>query len=217
MHKKLFISFILILLTSLIVTASRYFNISEQQLSAIENKYGSNAKKRVELWDSMLESSKDESVLNKIKNVNDFFNRITYKTDQAHWKKKDYWATPFEFMGTGAGDCEDYAIAKYFTLLELGIKKENLYFAVVDVKGERNSHMVLFYLEDLNSTPLVMDNLNFKVLPLNKRINLIPRFAFNELDSYKFTLEKFTDKVTVNWGKEDKWKKLLHRVYILNE
>ena len=67
MHKKLFISFILILLTSLIVTASRYFNISEQQLSAIENKYGSNAKKRVELWDSMLESSKDESVLNKIK------------------------------------------------------------------------------------------------------------------------------------------------------
>ena len=77
--------------------------------------------------------------------------------------------------------------------------------------------MVLFYLEDLNSTPLVMDNLNFKVLPLNKRINLIPRFAFNELDSYKFTLEKFTDKVTVNWGKEDKWKKLLHRVYILNE
>ena len=81
MHKKLFISFILILLTSLIVTASRYFNISEQQLSAIENKYGSNAKKRVELWDAMLESSKNESVLNKIKNVNDFFNRITYKTN----------------------------------------------------------------------------------------------------------------------------------------
>jgi predicted transglutaminase-like cysteine proteinase len=38
-------------------------------------------------------------LLNKIKNVNDFFNQITYKTDAAHWKQKDYWATPFEFMG----------------------------------------------------------------------------------------------------------------------
>jgi amino acid transporter len=42
----------------------------------------------------------------------------------------DYWMTPKEFFIKGFGDCEDYAIAKYFTLLELGVKKESLYLAV---------------------------------------------------------------------------------------
>lgn len=172
---------------------------------------------RLEKYQTLKTEVKDYELIRKLSHINTFINRLRPAHDISTASTIDYWATPKEFLLQGHGDCEDYAIAKYFTLLELGIKKEKLYFAVVDVKGERNSHMVLFYLEDLNSTPLVMDNLNFKVLPLNKRINLIPRFAFNELDSYKFTLEKFTDKVTVDWGKEDKWKKLLHRVYILNE
>ena len=129
----------------------------------------------------------------------------------------DYWATPKEFLIQGHGDCEDYAITKYFTLLEIGIPREKLYFAVVDVKGEMASHMVLFYLENKKSTPLVLDNLSSKVIPLTQREKLIPRFAFNEIDSYKFTNEKFTEKVKINWGEENKWEKLLNRVYSLNE
>ena len=117
----------------------------------------------------------------------------------------------------GHGDCEDYAIAKYFTLLELGIPKEKLYFGVVDLKGEKNSHMILLYLENKDSTSLVMDNLSSKVLPLTDRKNIIPKFAFNEIDSYKFTPERFVEKVKINWGKDNKWEKLLNRVYYLNE
>ena len=77
--------------------------------------------------------------------------------------------------------------------------------------------MVLFYLENKKSTPLVLDNLSSKVIPLTQREKLIPRFAFNEIDSYKFTNEKFTEKVKINWGEENKWEKLLNRVYSLNE
>ena len=62
------------------------------------------------------------------------------------------------------------------------IKKENLYFAVVNVKGAKSLHMVLLYLENKSSTPLVMDNLSSKVIPLNQRKDLIPKFAFNEID-----------------------------------
>jgi predicted transglutaminase-like cysteine proteinase len=120
-------------------------------------------------------------------------------------------------MIEGNGDCEDYAIAKYFTLLELNIPKEKLYFAVVDIKGEKNSHMVLLYLENKNSSPLVLDNLSFRVIPFTKRKKLIPRFAFNEYDSFKFTSEKFTQKIKINWGKEDKWNKLLNKVYVLKQ
>lgn len=217
MKKILSISFILILFSSIFLSASKTYNISQSSLNTIENKYGSAAKARVEAWDSMIEASKNEPILNKIKNVNDFFNQITYKTDAAHWKQKDYWATPFEFMGTGAGDCEDYAIAKYFTLLELDIPKENLYFAVVDIKGERSAHMVLLYLENKNSVPLVLDNLSSKVISITKRPKLLPKFIFNEIDSYKLQNNKLSEKINVNWGKDDKWNKLLNRVYSLKE
>ena len=129
----------------------------------------------------------------------------------------DYWATPKEFLLQGHGDCEDYVITKYFTLLEVGIPKEKLYFAIVDIKGQKDSHMILLYLETKESTPLVLDNLSSMVIPLTRRTKLIPKFAFNEIDSYKFTYEKFTEKVKINWGKENKWEKLLFRVYTLNE
>ena len=46
--------------------------------------------------------------------------------DIIHWNKVDYWATPIEFLASHGGDCEDFAIAKYFTLIQLGIPEEQL-------------------------------------------------------------------------------------------
>ena len=211
MYKTFFISFTLVLLISLGVTASKSFNISEQQLSAIENKYGSNAKKRVELWDSMLESSKNESVLNKIKNVNDFFNRITYKTDQAHWKKKDYWATPFEFMGTGAGDCEDYAIAKYFSLVKLGIPEDKLRITYVTYRGRGNfdqAHMVLTYYHTPTATPVVLDNIDKTLQLATKRNDLTPIYSFNALGLWQ---AKNKGEAKIGDNNLKSWKDLMSR------
>ena len=126
MKKILLLSFLIITLVSITTLASKTFFISKSKLNSISNKYGSKAQSRVEKWDKMLQSSKDEKILNKLKNVNDFFNKIKYKNDLRHWKKRDYWATPFEFMGTGAGDCEDYAIAKYFSLRKIGVPDSKL-------------------------------------------------------------------------------------------
>lgn len=36
-------------------------------------------------------------------------------------RQTNNWKTPKEFLIDGEGVCEDFAIAKYFTLLELGI------------------------------------------------------------------------------------------------
>jgi predicted transglutaminase-like cysteine proteinase len=172
---------------------------------------------RLDKYQTLKTQVKDYELIRKLSHINSFINKILPTHDISTTDSIDYWATPKEFLIQGHGDCEDYAIAKYFTLLELNIPKEKLYFAVVDIKGEKSSHMILLYLENENSVPLVLDNLSFKVIPLTKREKLIPKFAFNEKNSYKFTHTNFTKKVKINWGKEDKWNKLLNRVYFLNE
>jgi len=185
-----------------------YINNSSKK-KFIENRLGK--------YQTLKEKVIDYELIRKLSHVNSFINKIFSKQDIDSKSSLDHWATPKEFLLQGHGDCEDYAISKYFTLLELNIPKEKLYFGVVKVKGSTTAHMVLMYLENKNSTPLVLDNLSFRVIPLTKRKKLIPKFAFNEIDAYKFTKERFTKKVKINWGKEDKWNKLLKRVYKLKE
>ncbi|MCB9096433.1 MAG: transglutaminase-like cysteine peptidase [Aliarcobacter sp.] len=210
----------LILLIFIISTPlfSYEFELNQKDLAYINNSpKKSFILNRLEKYQSLKTKVKDYELIRKLSHVNSFINKILPAHDISTTSSIDYWATPKEFLLQGHGDCEDYAIAKYFTLLELGIKKENLYFAVVNVKGQRDAHMVLLYVEDKKSSPLVLDNLSSKVIALTKRPKLIPKFAFNEIDSYKFTPNKFTQKIDINWGKDNKWEKLLNRVYTLKE
>lgn len=212
MLKILFISFTIFPFLSLFLNATKTFHITDSQLKLIENKYGSSAKLRVETWDSMIESSKNESVLNKIKNVNDFFNKITYKTDPEHWKQKDYWATPFEFMGTGAGDCEDYAIAKYFSLIKLGIPDEKLRITYVTYKKSNSkyeqAHMVLTYYHKIGVEPIVLDNIDKRLQLASKRTDLKPVYSFNASGLWQ---AKTKGETRVGSNNLKSWKDLMDR------
>ena len=73
--------------------------------------------------------------------------------------------------------------------------------------------MNLLYLETPESIPLVLDNLSFKVVPFPLRKKLIPKFAFNEYDSYLLNNNNFRKKVNINWKGNNKWEQLLARVY----
>ena len=212
MKKILLISFTIISFSSIFLIASKNFNITDSQLNSIERKYGSSAKTRVEAWDSMIESSKNESLLNKIKNVNDFFNQITYKTDAAHWKQKDYWATPFEFMGTGAGDCEDYAIAKYFSLIKLGIPDDKLRITYVIYKKANSrfeqAHMVLTYYHKTGAEPVILDNINRRLELASKRDDLKPVYSFNASGLWQARNNGYT---RVGENNLKSWKNLIGR------
>lgn len=212
MQKILIISFVLISFFSLFSTASKTFNIDESQLKSIENKYGAQARTRVEEWDAMLESSKDETILNKIKNVNDFFNKITYKTDLSHWRQKDYWATPFEFMGSGAGDCEDYAIVKYFSLIKLGIPDEKLRITYVSYKKANSkfeqAHMVLTYYHKIGVEPVVLDNIDKTLQVASKRTDLKPVYSFNASGLWQ---AKTKGEARVGNNELKSWKDLMSR------
>jgi predicted transglutaminase-like cysteine proteinase len=88
-----------------------------------------------------------------------------------------------ESIGKGAGDCEDFVIAKYFTLLEAGVAPEKLRLIYVRVKSEGAppiAHMVLGYYAQPESEPLVLDNLIGDVRPAARRPDLVPVFSFNK-------------------------------------
>lgn len=212
MQKILIISFVLISFFSLFSTASKTFNIQEHQLKSIENRYGIQARTRVEEWDAMIESSKEEDTLNKIKNVNDFFNKIPYKTDLSTWGVKDYWATPFEFMGIGAGDCEDYAIAKYFSLIKLGIPDEKLRITYVSYKKANSkfeqAHMVLTYYHKVGVEPVVLDNINKTLQVASKRPDLVPVYSFNASGLWQ---AKTKGEARVGNNELKSWKDLMSR------
>lgn len=210
--KNLLIIFFLFISFISIITASRTYNITENQLRSIENKYGSQAKNRVEIWDSMIQSSKNEKILTQLKNVNDFFNKIKYVSDLRHWKKKDYWATPFEFMGSGAGDCEDYAIAKYFSLRKLGVPDDKLRITYVSYRRSNSkyeqAHMVLTYFHKPGATPIVLDNINKKLQLATKRTDLKPVYSFNADGLWQ---AKNKGSVKVGRNNLRSWKDLMSR------
>jgi predicted transglutaminase-like cysteine proteinase len=212
MKKILIISFILISFFSLFSTASKNFNIDQSKLNAIEKKFGTRGKDRVEAWDSMVESSKNESILNKLKNVNDFFNKIPYRSDLSVWKVKDYWATPFEFMGIGAGDCEDYAIAKYFSLIKLGVPDEKLRITYVSYQKVNSkfaqAHMVLTYYHKVGVEPVVLDNINKTLQVASKRPDLKPVYSFNASGLWQ---AKTKGEARVGNNELRSWKDLMSR------
>lgn len=132
-----------------------------------------------------LNTLKNEDIKTKIEKVNLYINRIVSKYDAYNYQSEEYWATPFEFFNNVGGDCEDYVIAKMYTLELLDIPKKNMYMSAVKEKFTGGDHMVLSLHVSKNEVPLVLDNLSTRVLPINKRVDLKLVFMFNESGFYQ--------------------------------
>jgi predicted transglutaminase-like cysteine proteinase len=120
--------------------------------------------------------------LELLSSVNTFVNRIPFLSDISHWGVEDYWATPAEALASNGGDCEDFSIAKYFTLKELGVPIERLRITYVKAVRLNQAHMVLAYYPVPNGVPLILDNLEERVRPASERSDLIPVYSFNDED-----------------------------------
>ncbi|WP_202927718.1 transglutaminase-like cysteine peptidase [Undibacterium crateris] len=131
---------------------------------------------------SLQQASDVQPAMTILRRVNDFYNRVPYFTDQEHWNQADYWATPVEFVGSAGGDCEDYAIAKYMTLKELGVPADKMRITYVRATQIGETHMVLAYYPTLNADPWILDNLVDEVQPASQRSDLIPVYSFNDDD-----------------------------------
>ncbi|MEH6551451.1 MAG: transglutaminase-like cysteine peptidase [Pseudomonadales bacterium] len=147
-----------------------------------KKRYGSEAAQTVYQWRSLISDISLLSDSQKLQRVNDFFNqRIRFVADSDTWQQTDYWATPLEFMGRKQGDCEDFSIAKYTTLLMAGVpmKKLRMTYVRAHFNGLNQAHMILAYYPYPNADPSLLDNVVQDIRPASLRKDLTPVFGFN--------------------------------------
>ncbi len=155
------------------------FVINEQTLHQAERQYGPGARKRLLDWQNLIGTGSGGDDRTKLEKVNRFFNTMSFIEDAVHWKQEDYWATPVEFLASEGGDCEDFAIAKYFTLISLGVAENRLTLTYVKALRLNKAHMVLTYYPAPGKEPLVLDNLVNAIEPSSKRTDLLPVYSLN--------------------------------------
>lgn len=168
----------LVLVTAVPISPRQPFTLSNHTLQVAEARYGSSARKRLLAWQELMRSQYSDD-LAKLEKVNDFFNKMDFVNDRDHWHIEDYWATPIEFLASDGGDCEDFAIAKYFTLISLGVAETQLTLTYVKALRLNLAHMVLTYYPAPGQEPLVLDNLVDNIKPSSQRTDLLPVYSFN--------------------------------------
>ena len=178
--------------------------IPEKVMKKAERKYGGLIVRRYLKYNIMLEDAKHISSRGKLKLVNDFINKIPFQSDKKNWKQEDYWATPLELLARNKGDSEDYVIAKYFALKTLGIDTKKLYFSYVNSKKFNRAHMVLSYFETPSSDPLILDNMNPKIISASDRSDLTPVYNFNPSQNQTQQTQKLKQSTHKKWEKLSK-------------
>lgn len=189
------------------------FEQLQQQLSA---RFGAARLPVLKEWQQTLVAVKNLKEPDKLKRINDYFNKnVTFDDDQSIWEQSDYWATLVETIGQGRGDCEDFAIAKYYSLKEVGVPLAKLRLVYVKAKLEGASgpilqaHMVLAYYPAPNADPLVLDNLVPDIRPASQRTDLHPVFSFNSEAIWTGVAENSAKKAGT--GQLSRWQDLLQR------
>lgn len=134
-------------------------------------------------WRGMMLSARGMDHGAQADTVNRFFNRLAYRTDAQEYGQSDHWATPVEFLTRGAGDCEDFAIAKFFSLKALGFADDDLRVVAVFDRVERIGHAVLTV--SIGGSRFVLDNRSDVVFPETRFRDYRPVLSMNEAGTWR--------------------------------
>jgi predicted transglutaminase-like cysteine proteinase len=191
-------------------------NMDALQASFIQ-RWGVAALPKFAAWRELVAVGAAGSDLDRLRRVNDFFNRnVTFADDLAVWGQTDYWASPWETLGRAAGDCEDFVIVKYYTLQAVGVAPERLRLVYVHARTGASeavptqAHMVLAYYPRPDAEPLVLDNLVADVRPASRRPDLSPVFSFNSQGIFQGATNTVVAPA-VGAGRLSRWEDLLKR------
>ena len=129
-------------------------------------------------WRELLVSLQGKPLREQLREINSWGNKHPYIIDQVNWGLEDYWETPFEFMAIN-GDCEDYAIAKYYSLKALGHGDDIMRIMIVqDFNLGGIIHAVLGVEDD--GELFILDNQIQQVMPARKILHYRPIYGINE-------------------------------------
>ena len=115
--------------------------------------------------------------------VNSWVNgHIAYQADQANHGQSDRWAAASQSLRSGRGDCEDYAIAKYQILRELGVAEQDLFLVIGRDRVMRADHAVLAVR--VGGGYRILDNFSNRVLGDGEVRDFLPTFSFSSSRSW---------------------------------
>ncbi len=177
----------------------------------VVEKYDKAARERIAQWQTLIKDTKKAPIAEKLVSVNRFFNQLHFVPDLSHWGQEDYWATPLETLASNGGDCEDFTIGKYFTLVSLEVPDKKMRLTYVKSLTLNQAHMVLNYYHHPSSDPLVLDNLDPRIMPASQRKDLVPVYSFNGTGLWLAKNHGYSTPV----GKSSRlklWQELLQRV-----
>jgi predicted transglutaminase-like cysteine proteinase len=203
--------FLSLLAIAVPVLTGENFRLDNDTLDRAEEKYGSDARNRLVEWETLIRQDDSPSDSEKLEKVNRFFNQLKFVNDIDHWGEKDYWATPVEFLASQGGDCEDFSIAKYFTLQAMGVDEDKLNLTYVKALTYNVHHMVLTYFKSPAAEPLVLDNIVDTVKPASERPDLIPIYSFNGTGLW-LAKQRERGKLAGSSSRLKRWQDLLERM-----
>ncbi len=170
---------------SFALAAARTF--SPGLFSYVTKRWGADAASRVGEWRDFearhapMPTTPDR-ILALLRATNAFWNDIPYQEDVDTWGDANYMPSPVETLGADNADCKAYAIAKYFTLKDLGVPVRNMRITYVTVQGVDEPHMVLAYYPTPDADPYILDNITGDVEHASERDDLQPVYSFNDDD-----------------------------------
>lgn len=128
-------------------------------------------------WKAMLQEVAEETRERQLNFVNRYMNTHRYIVDPINWGVTEYWAIPHEFLKK-FGDCEDYAIAKYLSLLALGWSADDMRIVVLQDLNLRVMHAVL--IVNFQGKNMLLDNQITLVIDSKKVHHYRPVYSLNE-------------------------------------
>jgi len=105
-------------------------------------------------------------------------------SDRAQYGVEDHWSSPLATLAAGAGDCEDYAIAKLVALRAAGVAAEDLRLVIIRENATGDDHAVVAARYDGHWR--VLDNRTFLMIEDNGFGKYRPLFAIDAEGAKRF-------------------------------
>jgi predicted transglutaminase-like cysteine proteinase len=138
-------------------------------------------------WRALVLDLRERPRPDRLAAVNRFVNAVSYASDRDRHGTRDFWAGPWNFLAVaGAGDCEDYAIAKYATLARLGVPVRDMRILVVEDRRRGLPHAVLA-VRTADGVRL-LDNQSEHLLDAAHDDRYLPYYAVNERRRWLYRL-----------------------------
>jgi predicted transglutaminase-like cysteine proteinase len=128
-------------------------------------------------WLGFLEEIRSLPPSEQLVRVNRYANEKRYVLDIDNYNMVDYWAIARQFLYNG-GDCEDYAITKFFSLRWLGFRQQQLRIVVLQDTNLRIPHAVLAV--SMDNDIRILDNQLRQVVTHRQIVHYVPVYSINE-------------------------------------